>query len=293
MTIENKSGSSVKNAIAGVVVLYNPGREIIENINSYLSQVSRLYIVDNSLMKASYKDEILNKNSSVEYIFNNGNLGIAAALNIAVDKSIKAGYSFLLTMDQDSYFEEGALSNLISVMSDTNLIGIYSPFHKNKYFTNPPTTNGLEEVSDVMTSGNILNLSAAEGVGKFKEGYFIDYVDIEYCLRLRKNGYKIIRVNGSFLIHNEADISKVKLLGKTTYPPNYSSVRWYYKIRNYLYLKQEYKKLFKEYFKVERKNIRNNILKVFLLEKNKIIKIRMMLKGYIHFHKNITGRFSS
>lgn len=279
--------------IAGVVVLYNPNKNVQEYINSYLNQLANLYVVDNSEKPNENLKKIFSENKKVDYIFNNNNLGIAYALNIAVEEAIKAGYSFLLTMDQDSYFENESLNNLISRINDKNLVGIYSPFHKNRFFTNPPQTEALEEVSDVMTSGNILNLSIVQKVGKFKADYFIDYVDIEYCLRLRKNGYKIVRVNNSFLIHNEANLSKKKFLGITVYPQNHSAARWYYKIRNYFYLKKEYCNIFKEYFVVEKKIVRNNIIKVLLFEKDKINKINMILKGYIHFQKHITGKLPS
>jgi rhamnosyltransferase len=278
--------------IAGVVVLYNPDEKVVENVFSYLDQIACLYIVDNSENKNQCL-QTLTDNNKVEYIFNHSNLGISAALNIGIDKAIVSGFPFLLTMDQDSYFEKGQLERLISYISRSGSFGIISPFHKNKFFTNPPKSEGLEEASDVMTSGNILNLSAVKKIGRFRDDYFIDYVDIEYCLRLRKNGYKIFRVNSSFLTHSEANLSRIKILGNTVYPPNHSALRWYYKVRNYLYLKKEYRQTFNDYFKIENRNIFANIVKVILFEKDKINKIGMMLKGYLDFRKNITGKLSN
>jgi len=42
--------------IAGVIVLYNPNEEVIDNIKSYLEDIEILYAVDNSETK---KDEII------------------------------------------------------------------------------------------------------------------------------------------------------------------------------------------------------------------------------------------
>ncbi len=279
-------------AIAGVVILYEPVEETLKNITSYIDKINLLYIIDNSNETYPFVTKFIeNRPEKTTYIFNNGNLGVAAALNIAINKALEDGYSYLLTMDQDSYFEEGSLEILINSLADSDSAGIVSPFHKNRFFTNPPKLKGPEEVSDVMTSGNIINLSVIEKIGKFREDYFIDYVDIEFCLRLRKNGYKIIRVNNSLLVHNEADVSKKKIFGATVYPQNHSAVRWYYKIRNYLYLKKEYYSYFNEYFDKEKRNVRNNIIKILFFEEEKIKKINMMLKGYRHFHKKITGKF--
>lgn len=279
--------------IAGVVVLYNPSESIINNIKTYLPQIEKLFVVDNSDLPNDIEAKLNISDKKINYIFNNGNVGIASALNIGLNSAIVEGFQFLLTMDQDSYFEDQQLNNLICKLDETEPIGIYSPFHKNKFNTNLPKTDDLEEVSDVMTSGNIIDLSAASKVGKFNEEYFIDYVDIEYCLRMRKNGYKIVRVNNSILNHNEADLSRRKFLGRFVYPPNHYPIRWYYKIRNYNYLKKEYFSVFKEYFKVEKKNIRNNIIKVLLFEKKKVKKVKMMIIGYIHFLKNIFGSYPS
>ena len=278
-----------KNYIAAVVIFYNPTSVMIKNVNRYINWLDHLYIIDNSEKSISSLFQILKDNPKIEYIFSPTNLGIARALNIAVEKACAGDFQYLLTMDQDSFFEGDSLKKLLLKISDEN-VGIYSPFHKNKYYTNPPKNNNLEEVSDVMTSGNILNLSVIDNVGNFNEDYFIDYVDIEFCLRLRLKGFKIIRNNGSFLIHNEANLGKKFFLGKTVYPPNHSANRWYYKIRNFLYLKKAYLEYFPEFFRIEKINIRNNIFKVILFEKNKFRKIVMMVKGFIHYKKHIIGK---
>ena len=59
--------------IAGIVTLYNPTDEDISNINTYLKDIDRLYIVDNTEGKDN-KDRIP-KSKKIEYIFKNENLG--------------------------------------------------------------------------------------------------------------------------------------------------------------------------------------------------------------------------
>ena len=36
------------NKVAGIVTIYNPGEDIIHNIESYLHQIDKLYLIDNS-----------------------------------------------------------------------------------------------------------------------------------------------------------------------------------------------------------------------------------------------------
>lgn len=49
----------------------------------------------------------------------------------------------------------------------------------------------LKEVSTVITAGSMIPLKIFQLVGPFREELFIDYVDIEYCLRARLQGVRI------------------------------------------------------------------------------------------------------
>jgi len=278
--------------IAGVITLFNPDEKIKFRIEAILPFVEKLFLIDNSDGLNEYLSSTYKGNQKVEYCFNNSNLGIAASMNIAIEKAIAKKFDFLLTMDQDSEFEANSLAKIISAIISDDSIAIYSPFHKNKFFTNPPQSSDNEEIFDVMTSGNLLNLNSVKQVGKFREDYFIDYVDIEFCLRLRKNGFKIIRVNSSILNHNEANLMVKSFWGKKVYPPNHKPFRWYYKIRNFFYLKDEYQSDFPEYFANEKKNIRNNIIKIFLFEKHKFLKMKFIIKGFLDYRKNIRGKLN-
>lgn len=39
----------METCLAGVVVLYNPGSDIVSNIKTYIDNVDKLYLIDNSL----------------------------------------------------------------------------------------------------------------------------------------------------------------------------------------------------------------------------------------------------
>jgi len=273
--------------IAGVVILYNPENNLVENINSYLNQINYLFIIDNSKkLNTSIKD-YFKTNKIVEYIFNNGNLGVAECLNISAKKALKRGCSHLLTMDQDSKAAPDMLSQMISTTSGLQNVGIISPFHINKFETKDIPQETFNEELVVQTSGNLLNLSVYQTVGPFLEEFFIDYVDTEYCLRLKKNNFKVVRVNNALLYHNEADITKRNFVSKKIFPHNHSPIRLYFKTRNRFYLRDYYKKDFPEYFKYEFSLYRNMIIKIILFEKNKMKKIKFAIKGYLDYLRNV------
>ena len=74
--------------IAGVVVLYNPREDVLGSIGSYISQIEVLFAVDNSEHPDPAVTDRIRNAGNVVYLWNGGNAGIAAALNIGA-----SGYS--------------------------------------------------------------------------------------------------------------------------------------------------------------------------------------------------------
>ena len=83
--------------LAGVVVWYHPNINDVQNIFSYINDLDRLYIFDNSDNKNNRK--FVPDSKKIKYISKKKNLGIATALNYAAKEAIREGYEFLLTMD--------------------------------------------------------------------------------------------------------------------------------------------------------------------------------------------------
>ena len=169
--------------IAGVVTLYNPTDEDIKNIDTYIEDIDRLYIIDNTEGKDN-KDRI-SKNKKIKYQFKNENVGVATALNQGAKMAIEEGYKYLLTMDQDTTFKEGALDKLKEVIKNTNMekIALVTPWHHTRLLDKKPEEE-FDDPHDVMTSGNIINLDIFQKLGGFKEWLFIDGIDIEFCLNI-------------------------------------------------------------------------------------------------------------
>ena len=145
---------------AGVVVIYNPDKSVLKNIDSYIDGIEKLYVVDNS---EDIDNSKMFKNKKIEYIRNGSNLGIAEALNIGSNKAIKDGFDWILTMDQDSRFYKDHIFKMINYINnnDTNDVGIVSPFHSILQ-TRGINYIGISEPLLVMTSGNLVNLKAYE-----------------------------------------------------------------------------------------------------------------------------------
>ena len=277
--------------IAGVVVSYNPGRNFNENVSSYVNQVDFLYVVDNSELPSDHINNITKSYpKNLEVVRNNINVGIATALNIAAKKAIENDFDLLLTMDQDSRVSENFVVEMLREFERDDRIGILSPYIVHIKNPRKPGPAGLVEVATAMTSGSVIKLSAHVKVGGFLEKLFIDYVDNEYCLRMKKFGYKIFRNNSVYIYHELGEVKARKFIYKKVFPTNHSPRRWYYRTRNRFYLYKEYKNDFPDYIKFDKMVFIKEIIKILLYEKNKIQKFKMILIGYRDFKRDNFGR---
>ena len=276
--------------IAGIVTLYKQDVDVLDNIDSYINSIDKLYVVDNNDTD-DFKNQI--NNSKIEYIPNYKNIGVATALNIGANKAIKEGYKWLLTMDQDSKFENNDdVSKMIEYLEkvDTSKLGLITPWH----VINTGVKKQSEEIDnplEVMTSGNIINLDAYQEVGGFKDSYFIDDIDIEYCMNLNKHGYHIDRLNYIELKHDLGDIEVKHFLNRNFVCSNHNYIRRYYMVRNTFYLCDEYKDTFPEYCHFLKRGLRGQLQNIILFEKDKFRKVRNMYRGYRDYKKKKVGKY--
>lgn len=281
--------------IAAVVILYNPEDNVFNNIFSYINNIDILFIVDNSEEKNKNLISLLQENSKTVYIDNQGNQGIAHALNVGCNRAIDDGYDWILTMDQDSIVTPNMLDNMFKYFTYTNNmnnISIVAPFHSNPYHIENTSDDTYTEVLTTMTSGNLLNLTNYKQIGPFKEELFIDYVDNDYCLRSNRKGYKVIQVNNAILKHNLGDLKQHKVLWKRFYSTNHSPIRRYYAFRNRVNIIKTYKHDFPKYCNFEKSRFIVDFIIVVLYEKQKLQKFKMMFLGIRDALRNKYGKFN-
>ena len=273
--------------IAAVVVFYNPSDKNIKNIDNYIDVIDKLYVVDNS-----EDDEIkMKSNKKIEYVKLGENKGIAYALNVGAKKSIEDGYNYLLTLDQDSKMNKKIIEEMISFLKSTKEknIGLISPYQD--IDSKEDVLNGdYEDMIEVMTSGNIIDLKAYKKIGGFKDWLFIDCVDTDYCMNLHKHGYKVLRLNNIVMKHELGKLVVHKLFGKEYPCYNHNPIRRYYIVRNNLYINSMYKDMYPDYCKRLLRIQKGQVKRIIAFEKNKFKKIKMMYKGYRDFKKGIRGK---
>jgi rhamnosyltransferase len=274
-----------------VVVLYYPDeKELLRNVSSYLPFIDKLFVVDNTdqadLASVQLK---LSGLQNTEYIANKANEGIAAALNTGASMALENGYGWLLTMDQDSFFEEEQAEQYFSFfekeLSNKDEVAIVSPSHFR--LTAIANKEAYSDLVSVMTSGNLLRLSAWKEINGFDEKLFIDEVDHEYCYRIKKKGYRIVQMNHVFLNHQLGTKKEGGYLGSIAKRPRtiHSSRRVYFMVRNYLYVRKKYKKSFPDEFRKKDKALLVALKNNLFFSGKFIENLTSARKGYLDFKK--------
>jgi rhamnosyltransferase len=96
-----------------------------------------------------------------------------------------------------------------------------------------------DEVDTVITSGSLLSLTAFAHIGPFREDFFIDYVDTEYCVRARAKSYRIVKTRRPLMSHSIGKPTQHRLLWMKKWTSNHSADRRYYIARNHTVMVRE------------------------------------------------------
>ena len=179
---------------------------------------------------------------------NSHNLGIAAALHQGAEWALASSYDWLATFDQDSRlpggYTQGLFRGLARYPSATE-VGVVVPLVVYPWSLWPTSTSPSERerqaprqevrrVTGGITSGSMVR-SSLLAKERWREDYFIDLVDYEFCLRACLQGYQTVEVGSVALFHQTA-----VLMSRETGPSAYSPDRYYYTVRNSLDMIRRY-----------------------------------------------------
>lgn len=286
--------SDTSNQVAALVILYHYSQINIEFISSYADQVGRVYCFDNSENENPELERELLKIENLTYISYHQNMGLPKAINIVSHKAMEEGYKWLTTFDQDSQVDKMMIPTMRDFISNFDKIedvGIVAPVIEDGKTQFGIPVSEFSYYDRVIQSGAMHNLEILHKLDGYDENLFIDQVDFEYCIRLIKNQYKIVKLNKAILIHNIEDKeSEVKYINGKRYLLNkYPPIRYYYIIRNNLYCGKKYRDVFRPYYAETRRNM-EVIRKTVWYDKDKLIRIKAIICAYIDYACNRMGQ---
>jgi len=289
--VKNNTQMIFTHKLYAVVVTYKPKLEILEKcILSLKDQLNKIIIVDNT--PDGCKDlESLRIFTNIEIIYLKNNYGIAYAQNVGIKKALEEKADYILLSDQDTMYPSDFMEKMLLCFKDKVAAAgpLFLDIHTGKVqffitrgkigFKKIYPTSGKHEVLQLIASGTVINAKYLPDIGLMMEELFIDWVDMEWCWRAVSKGYKIIGNADIIIKHFHGEGSK-KILNREINIK--SSIRYYYTIRNAIFLSLHTKTLNTYYRGILFFKTLRNILLFTTISDNHFKTLKYALKGFYH-----------
>lgn len=216
--------------ITAIILNYNNYQDIKKCIESLeIQELPKNYqlkivIIDNGSTDGS-TIKIKNRFPSYYYIFNKKNLGFARGVNQGI-KAVFNDSDYFLLMNNDASLEPTGLNKMINSGADLAAPTIFYK-HKPKkiwqaggYFNkykmgvtvplknlNLPNINSDQKISYLSGCILLINKKTLLEIGGLDETFFFYGEDVDFCLRARRKGLKIIYLPNVSAWHNIQDIT--------------------------------------------------------------------------------------
>jgi rhamnosyltransferase len=287
-----------------LVVLFNPTEEHVQNVLQLKQLCDAVVAVDNSTrMDVDLHRRMQALGIDVVANFNRG--GIAGAFNKGMEWLIERQCTLLFTFDQDSVVPDDYFVKMIEACrrlgSPHFLIGPkifdinvdrYIPLLVMNRFGVTLTQmtdedQGLVPCSSMISSGSVMSAETYRLVGAFREDYFIDQVDTEYCFRALRKGVPV-RINTALVMRHEIGKRVDRKIGFFKFIQwNYIPLRQYYSARNCIHLSRLYGRRLPSAILINLITL-GQFISVILYENNKLRKLGAMTAGVID---GLLGRY--
>lgn len=288
--------TSPAESVWAVVVSYRDPATLAQAVEAASHQVSGVLVIDNgsgSEARSQIVELARDSPFPCHAIFNEDNVGIASALNQALLWARNHNVQWMLTLDQDTIIEPGAADKLLATALGSPLAAIVAPVSRPIVAGSPVDPGPKEmvpfEVALTHTSGNLLNVAAADAVGGFCDDLFIDHVDYDLCIRLRRSGYKIL-VEPRAITNQSFGETRLVIVGKKFrfFTANRTAVRHYYMTRNGILVARRHRDI--GYLLRHLLQVLKTLAKVVMVEDDRASKSRATLVGLWDGCRGVAGR---
>jgi len=213
------------------VVIVNWNRKeavlkLLKSLQDTFSQNEEIVVVDNASTDGSV-EAIRLQFPEVQVITNSENKGGTAGFNAGIKHALRRGdFEYIWLLDNDAQVEENSFKELRRAMADHESIGLagsriidserneitveagaflrwdtidVNPLFRNKKDFNPKTE--VEDVDYVAICSAMVRASSLSKVGLMDERFFFFWDDMDWGLRFRKRGFRVVSVLNSIVYH--------------------------------------------------------------------------------------------
>lgn len=214
-------GAIVKPKVAVVILNYNNPHDTIECVNSLMRnsyENFEVILIDNGSTDNSVEMLKTLKYRNLTFIRNEKNLGFAGGCNIGIRHALRSGADYVLLLNNDTVVREDFLDSLMEQAlkhPDAGVIGpkIYFYDESNKIWfaggyidwkydgahvgygkPDAGEYNAEKPVEFVTGCAMLVKREVLERVGLLDSSLFLYQEDVDFCIRVRKAGYKCIYI---------------------------------------------------------------------------------------------------
>lgn len=229
--------------IVDIIMLnLNQEQDLIESISSLRDMEYnnyRILLVDNGSTDNS-GFHIKERFANIEFLRSEENIGFTGGCNLGIKHSLKSGLaSYILLLNSDTKVEENLLGALLEVAQKDERIGVVGAVSYYYFMPDKVHSAGnkfiwplgiqrrvstikseFEEVQSASGCCMLIKREAVEKIGLLDEKFFAYYEEADFCLRAKRNDFKVVVARDAKVWHK---INKT--LGSKTYQEYYIYTR--------------------------------------------------------------------
>lgn len=240
-----KDYNELQESVCCIIVNYNAGTLLADCVAAAIEQTGKLILVDNASYDHSLEAVTTRfpGNTKLEIIYSGKNIGFAAACNLGA--SVATG-KYLLFLNPDCILQSGAVRQMLNALQTGDEVGMVGGLLLNPDGTEQgggrravPTpwrsfvrAFGLYRFADrwptlffdfylhkqplplipivveaISGACMLVSEQALHDVGPWDEGFFLHCEDLDWCMRFRQKGWKILFVPNAPVVHYQGTCS--------------------------------------------------------------------------------------
>lgn len=284
----------IKNSRVAIIIVnwkkYNMTANCIESVIKCNYPNYEIILVDNE--SDASKVSIFKSRKNVKTILNSKNEGFSKANNQAIEYALKNNFDYILLLNNDTVIKSNLIDILIKTLQAKKVYAVQPLIlnHKRKkiwsgggkinYFfgtfsSSKKLCNSFKLIEWFTGCCCLFDSKLFIDIGKFDERFFAYYEDVDFSLRMKKNGYKIGFTPQTELIHMESASSKLERGEEGVLNPYVH----YLNIKNHVFVLRKHSKIFNPIGSVFYQIFKIFSYTIYFILRFRFTKLRMVYKG--------------
>jgi len=211
-----------------VIPTYNRADDLIACLDSLLNAgvlKQQIIVVDNHSQDDTV-EKIEKNHHDIHLITLDENMGASRASNIGFEHALRQNAKYVLRLDSDTIVDPDFLISLLTQAEENPQVGVLSPkiyyydrpdeiwfagadkhpwhfgtIHGHRHEKDSPHNSQVREIDYVWGAAMLIKSEILGKMGGFDPDFFVYYEEVDFCLRVKKLGYKLLFVPDSHVWH--------------------------------------------------------------------------------------------